>query len=218
MCMLSNRSGNSSTSNMWKKFQISTGLAEPEEQTWSEEISEMTSLSWHQRLIGFFMSLAMGITFIIIAMTFVPMIALFGKKFAFFFTCGNLFCVASTAFLVGPKRQMASMFESHRAQVAATYVAAMLLTMISALQWRSSILSIVFAAVQVAAVVWYGLSYIPFARRVVGFMWGYLSVIIKPVAAFLVSMWWSCCKCFLGRCLCPDAGGGGGGAAVPSAA
>merc|ERR1711916_53756 len=107
--------------------------------------------------------------FIVIALLFVPTIAVFGKKFAFFFTCGSFFCVASTAFLVGPAAQLKGMFEQHRQHAAAAYVGSLFLTMASALCWRSTVLSVAFAGVRVASVLWYALSYIPFARRVVGY-------------------------------------------------
>lgn len=189
---------------MWRKFQIQTGMAEAEEQSYAEEFSEMTSLSFQQRIIGFFMSLLMGITFVAIALSFVPVIALFPKKFAFFFTCGNFFCVASTAFLVGPAKQLRSMFDAHRAQAAGVFLGAMAMTVISALKWRSSILSIVFAVIQIVAVVWYGLSYIPYARRVVSWLWSYAGVVIKPILSFIVDILWKTCRCCCGRFICPN--------------
>jgi hypothetical protein len=186
------------------------------EQTLSEELSEMTSLTAKQRLGGFFLSLIMGITFIVIALGFVPTIALFGKKFAFFFTCGNFFCVASTAFIVGLAAQIRGMFEAHRSQAALAYVSTFLLTLISALYWRSSVLSIIFSVAQVASVLWYALSYIPFARRVVGYALTYAGYIVKPILSAAASI---CCTavrcCFGGGSSSWSGGGGGGGSWFP---
>jgi hypothetical protein len=177
------------------------------EQTFGEELSEMTSLTYQQRLGGFFLSLLMGITFIVIALGFVPTIALFGKKFAFFFTCGNFFCLASTAFIVGPAAQIKGMFEAHRSQAAVAYVTTFSLTLISALYWQSTVLSIAFAVAQVAAVLWYGLSYIPFARRVVWYAAGYAGMIIKPI----LSAVWAVLSTVLGYCCGGSSSSGGGG-------
>jgi hypothetical protein len=191
---------------MFRSLQASIGYpAEPpQEQTLSEELSEMSSLSAKHRLLGFLMAMVMGIAFIVIAMSFVPVIALFPKKFAFFFTCGNLFCVSSTMFLVGPAKQVRSMFEAHRSQAAATYVLTLFMTLVAALQWRSSVLSIVFACGQVAALLWYALSYIPFARRVIGYTWTYALMLLKPICSVLTDMTWRLLKCVCG---CSRGGG-----------
>jgi hypothetical protein len=147
-----------------------------------DDLSEMSSLTAKQRLTGFLLSLAMGVTFIAIALSFVPTIALFAKKFAFFFTCGNFFVVASTAFLVGPAAQIKGMFEGHRAQATAIFVGSGFMTMLSAVYWRSTVFSIAFACAQVVAVAWYALSYIPFGRYVVGnYIVPYASMILGPV-------------------------------------
>ena len=147
-----------------------------------DDLSEMSSLTAKQRLYGFGLSLAMGITFIVIALSFVPTIAIFGKKFAFFFTCGNFFCVASTAFLVGPAAQIKGMFEAHRAHAAAMFAGSLLLTLVAALYWRSAFFSIVFSVAQVGAVGWYALSYIPFGRYLVGnYLIPYGGMILGPI-------------------------------------
>ncbi len=164
------------------------------EQSMSEEWDEMTQLTLTQRLSGFFMALGMGIVFIIIAMSFVPALALFTKKFAFFYSCGSLFCVSSTAFLVGPQKQFKMMFDANRAQAAAGYAASLFMTLISAIYWRSTMLSFIFAGVQIVSVLWYSLSYIPFARQVVGTFAGYAWVILKPVLQILGSVLTSCLK------------------------
>jgi hypothetical protein len=151
-------------------------------------------LSFQQRITGFLLCLLMGVVFIMIAMSFVPMLALFPKKFAFFFTCGNAFSVSATSFLVGPASQLKSMFESHRAQAAAGYLMSTSLTLISALYWRSAVLSVVFAAAQIVSVVWYALSYVPFARRVVSYVWSWAAVVVKPVLSAIAKVVWTCCS------------------------
>ena len=184
---------------MWRNVQVKAGWAQaemPADTTMMDDFSDMTSLTAQQRLIGFFMSLAMGIVFIIISLTFVPILAIASKKFAFFFSCGNFFCVSSTAFLVGPAKQVKSMFEAHRSQAAAGYVGSMLMTLVSAIYWRSTSLSIFFAVTQMVTVVWYALSYIPFARRVVGYAFHYASYILKPI----LNIVWKVMSTFCGVC------------------
>jgi hypothetical protein len=169
-----------------------TNPTEIKEESLSEEWEEMSSLTMSQRLTGFFMSLGMGIVFIIIAISFVPTLALFPKKFAFFYSCGSFFAVISTSFLVGPRKQITMMFESHRAHAAAGYFISFFMTLVAAVSWSSTVLSIAFASCQVVAVLWYSLSFIPFARQVVGTFFSYFWVVAKPVLSFIGSMIASC--------------------------
>ena len=168
------------------------------EASYTDEFNEMSSLSPQQRLYGFLLAIAMGAVFIWISIGFVlsGTIALFAKKFAFFFTCGNAFIVCAPSFLVGPRRQLASMAEGHRQHAVGLYVGCTVLTLFSALYLRSSLLAVAFAVAQVGSVVWYGLSFIPFARQVLGYTYTYLAVLLRPLlsAAWLVvSQLAGCC-------------------------
>lgn len=190
----------------WKSFQSQTGLfvnpedpVELKEQSFADEFSEMTSLTRMQRIYGFFMALAMGVVFFVIAITFLPAVALFPMKFAFFFTCGNIFCMASTVFVVGVKKQCEMMMESHRFQAATAYVVSMFLTLATALHWKSSFFALVFAIVQLGAVLWYSLSFIPFARHTVGFIWSHLMVVVKPLISMCGTLLWKCMQCVCSR-------------------
>jgi hypothetical protein len=158
-----------------------TNATPPQEQSLAEELGEMTELSLHQRLIAFVLSIGMGIIFIAIAISLLPTIAIFGKKFAFFYTCGSLFCVGSTGFLVGFQRQMQVMTQSNRAQAAAVYFGCVLLTLVAALVWKSSLISLVAAGAQLVAVLWYALSFIPFARQVIGTVLSSMSFVLRPL-------------------------------------
>jgi hypothetical protein len=192
-------------SGAWNNFRSQTGLfVNPEdpvdvkEESMVDEFSEMTSLTRMQRIYGFFMALGMGVVFFVIAISFLPTIALFPKKFAFFFTCGNVFCVTSTVFLVGFRRQLESMMESHRFQAASAYMVSMFMTLAAALHWQSSVLALIFACIQLAAVLWYSLSYVPYARYTISFVWSYLLVVLKPLLSVTSSLLWKCMQCVCG--------------------
>ena len=181
-------SGGQAIQEYWKTFQNKTGLfrnpedpVELREASFADELSEMTSLTMTQRFGAFFLSFGMGLVFIIIALTLLPTIALFANKFAFFFTVGNVFCVGSTVFLVGVRKQMASMFEANRFQAASVYFGCLLMTLVSAVHWQSSVLAMMSCAAQLVALVWYALSYIPYARRVISTFGGYAMVVLGPV-------------------------------------
>ncbi|RNC48887.1 hypothetical protein TcCL_NonESM01162 [Trypanosoma cruzi] len=157
------------------------------------DLQEMSSLTYQQRFVGFFATLGMGLCFIVIATVFAPSVAVFPKKFAFFLTAGNLFCLGSTTFLVGIQQQIRSIFDAKRMEAAVMYAVSVILTLVSVLHWKSSVLAIVFAVAQVCCLLWYALSYVPFARRTIGIVWSYAWYIIWPVFCAVSQALRRCC-------------------------
>ncbi|KAI8565036.1 hypothetical protein RHMOL_Rhmol03G0229700 [Rhododendron molle] len=91
-------------------------------------------------------------------------------KFALLFTFGNMLAVGSTAFLIGPEQQMRMMLDPVRIFATAIYIGCVVLALICALWIHSKILTLIAIICEICALVWYSLSYIPFARRVVSDM------------------------------------------------
>lgn len=168
----------------------------PPEQGFMEGMDEMSQLTYQQRLAGFGLTLGMGLLFIFLALLMTPMIVVTSKKFAYFMTVGGLFCVCSTMFLVGCAQQMRVMFQESRFQAACIYVGSAILTLLSALWLKSSILCIVFACAQVAAILWYALSFVPYARHVVSLLSSYIIAILGPVGRVIGSALGSCVSAF----------------------
>ncbi|XP_031274906.1 vesicle transport protein SFT2B isoform X2 [Pistacia vera] len=88
-------------------------------------------------------------------------------KFAILFTFGNVLAVGSTAFLIGPEQQLNMMFDSTRLYATAAYLGFVVIALISALWIHNKILTILAIICEICALIWYSLSYIPFARRMV---------------------------------------------------
>ena len=103
-----------------------------------------------------------------LSVMFIPMIAIAPAKFAVLFTLGNLLALGSTFFLLGPCRQLRNMMKPHRLIASIVYVAAMIFTLVAALKLHSWPLTLVSIIVQMCALFWYCLSYIPFGRRIIG--------------------------------------------------
>ncbi|XP_072305127.1 vesicle transport protein SFT2B-like [Eucyclogobius newberryi] len=89
--------------------------------------------------------------------------------FAMLYSVGNICCLLSITFLIGPKNQIMTMCAKERA--VATIVLLVRgggfctgLTLMAALQWQNSVLALVFCILQLLAFLWYTLSYVPFAR------------------------------------------------------
>ena len=131
------------------KIKEGVGLQEEQPQGVWDEVGEQFSMTWKQRIGSFAAFMVMSTVCYAMAIFFMPWIVIAPKKFAFFFTCANLFGIASTGFLMGFSRQLRSMAEHNRQYVSAVYIFSMVLTLMAAMQWRSQVLTIVFSAVQV---------------------------------------------------------------------
>jgi hypothetical protein len=89
--------------------------------------------------------------------------------FAVTYSVGNIMALLSSMFLCGPERQMQLMMDEKRKLTALVYVSCIGITLILIFLPLSQtlLLFLIFLTVlvQIAAAVWYNLSYIPFGRR-----------------------------------------------------
>ena len=94
------------------------------------------------------------------------------STFGVLYTLGNLLSLLSTGFLVGPMRQVRNMF--HRKRITATflYLGALAATLGVAFGTGSTIGTLVMVLLQFLALIWYTISYVPFAREMVKNMFG----------------------------------------------
>ncbi|XP_061952740.1 uncharacterized protein LOC133675401 isoform X2 [Populus nigra] len=149
---------------MWKLNQFIPGDDGEREESFLEEESDgIFSLSPTQRMYAFAASLAAGLILMFLSLI------VFAKpiKFALLFTFGNVLAVGSTAFLIGPGRQLGMMFDPVRIYATVIYIGCVVLALIFALLIHSKILTVFAIISEICALIWYGLSYIPFARRMV---------------------------------------------------
>ncbi|KAH9677174.1 Vesicle transport protein [Citrus sinensis] len=130
---------------MWKLKQLVAGDEEREESFLEDESDGICSLSYTQSIIVFVRPI----------------------KFAILFTFGNLLAVGSTAFVIGPAQQINMMFDSARIYATTVYLVCVVIALICALLIHSKILTILAIICEICALLWYSLSYIPFARRMI---------------------------------------------------
>mmetsp|Transcript_41072 Transcript_41072/g.89749 ORF Transcript_41072/g.89749 Transcript_41072/m.89749 type:complete len:146 (-) Transcript_41072:83-520(-) len=102
---------------------------------------------------------------------FLPMIVFAPQKFALLFTLGSLCFMASFSILRGHIAFFRHLISRSRILFSTTYVLSMLGTLWASLVYRSYVLTVVFSSVQVTALVWFLVSYIPGGRRALGFAW-----------------------------------------------
>ncbi|CAI9108816.1 OLC1v1008510C1 [Oldenlandia corymbosa var. corymbosa] len=142
-------------------------LAEPDDSSSSfafvDDFNRNCTLSTKQRLYGFIICLVSGIT-----CTLLSMLVFFNPiKFGITFSLGNLLALGSTAFLIGPKRQMTMMVDPVRIYATAIYLASIIISLFAALYVRNKLLTFLAISLEFGALIWYSLSYIPFARSMV---------------------------------------------------
>lgn len=88
-------------------------------------------------------------------------------KFGITFTFGNLLALGSTAFLIGPKRQIDMMLDPVRIYATSIFIASMIIALFCAFYVHNKLLTLLAIILEFGALIWYSLSYIPFARSAV---------------------------------------------------
>jgi hypothetical protein len=106
-------------------------IEKEEEQSITEGMFELTKT---QKIIGFTISLILGIFSLFLSTLFIPTILLTSRKFAFLYTIGNFLLVFSTTFIIGPKQQLKTMFDRNRIIPTLLYLTSTLLTLLFAIQ------------------------------------------------------------------------------------
>jgi len=124
-------------------------------------------LSWKQRAYGFGACLAVGVL-----LDFIAWVELMKKntaEFAVIYTIGNLVVLVGSLFFAGPRKQCQNMFAKKRRLATVVYFTMMLATLLVAV--LSGVppgarlpLVVLCMVLQVLAMIWYSLSYIPFGR------------------------------------------------------
>ncbi|CAG0917401.1 unnamed protein product [Notodromas monacha] len=139
-----------------------------EERGLTAEIMDGMSWSWSTRVKGFIACFALGWVFTFLG-TFCLWLPLHNSlvAFAVFFTFGNIVSVFSTFFLMGPMKQLKKMAEETRIIATAVMVLSVLLTLLAAFHWKKRALCLLFVIMQFCAMLWYSLSFIPYARNAV---------------------------------------------------
>mmetsp|Transcript_9943 Transcript_9943/g.12254 ORF Transcript_9943/g.12254 Transcript_9943/m.12254 type:complete len:190 (-) Transcript_9943:1242-1811(-) len=130
--------------------------------TFMEQVNETFQLSYTTRIVVFAVTLLLGLCCCFIAATFVYM----PRTFAKWYTLGSILLIASSMFLMGPWKQMKTMFHRSRALASIIYIFSIIGTLYAALHLQRLGLTIVMIVVQVLAMLWYGLSFIPFAQEI----------------------------------------------------
>eukprot|EP00871_Galdieria_phlegrea_P000001 jgi/Galph1/1000/GphlegSOOS_G5852.1 len=132
---------------------------------WASELS----LTRSQRLVGFLLCFVAGAFMLFFSILILPTAAIRPAKFALSFTFGNLLAIFSTAFLVGPYRQLQYMFKPVRLVATCVYLTSLFMAIFFSVtkgkfRYPLVMLSVV---IEIGALLWYSASYIPFGQRII---------------------------------------------------
>jgi general stress protein CsbA len=81
--------------------------------------------------------------------------------------CGNITALIGTGFLLGPKTQCKRMWDPTRRFSAAFYLTMLIVVFAVAVSGQNVGIVLVMLMIEICAATWYGLSYVPFGRKIV---------------------------------------------------
>jgi hypothetical protein len=127
-----------------------------------ESCACLPSLSKKQRILGFMTFLVLGVSCFTLAAAYIPVLILYTRKFALLFSLGSCFTLGSFSFLWGPVNHVKHLFGSkERLPFTTVYLVTLFGTLYFAMGLQSTVLTVMAAGVQVVALLWFVLSYVP---------------------------------------------------------
>ncbi|XP_005443166.2 vesicle transport protein SFT2A-like isoform X2 [Falco biarmicus] len=149
---------------MEKLRRVLTGQ-DDEEQGLTAQVLDASTLSFGTRIRWFAICFVAGVVCSILGASLWFLKGI--KLCAVFYTLGNIAALASTCFLMGPVKQLKAMFEPKRLIATILVLLFLVLTLCAVFWWNKKGLALLFCILQMLAMTWYSLSYIPFARDAV---------------------------------------------------
>ena len=123
------------------------------------------SMTYKQRVYGFAICLGLGILVALLSCIFVWTLNF--VAFGVMYTVGNLLSIGSSMFLCGPIKQFKNMVKPVRLVSTIVYFLMMALTLFSAFYLKIGLLVLLCVFLQFLALVWYTISYIPYAQNAI---------------------------------------------------
>ncbi|CAF3790775.1 unnamed protein product [Rotaria sp. Silwood1] len=125
----------------------------------------LPALSRKQRILGFMVCLVMGIFCLFLSSLFIPVIVIKARKFALLFSFGSLFFLSSFSMLWGPTNHLKHLTNVDRLPFSISYLVTLICTIYYSVLVKSYFFTIIFALLQIGALIWYVVSYIPGGAR-----------------------------------------------------
>eukprot|EP00798_Chlamydomonas_sp_ICE-L_P026001 gene26001-11692_t len=150
---------------MGQEHKVDRAAGDEESQGMISQIDNAITLTWKQRLIGFGVCMGIGIFFTLLSLPMLWFLKI--TSFAVLYSLGSIMSISSimpmssTCFLMGPINQVKKMMEQQRIFATLTYFTAIILTLVLAFTTGNPILVLLMLIVQIVALFWYCLTWIP---------------------------------------------------------
>lgn len=141
------------------------GGAPVTEENTDESEQLFKGLSRSQRIQGYLLCLALS--FFAMLMGWIAVSLGWYWKYTVLSALGSLMSIAGTTILMGPSAQLRYMFDETRIGASVAYLSTLFLSLFIGLATRSFFLCFLCGILQCAALTWYSLSYVPYAREAV---------------------------------------------------
>lgn len=125
------------------------------------EVDNVFSLSYKQRIIGLIACIIFGA--VLAGLGYVCAMTHHYKGFIILYSLANLTLLVATCFIMGPINQIKFMARPTRIITSVVFVGSIILTITFAWK-RKYVAAIVFMLIQIIAFIWYCLSYFPYVR------------------------------------------------------
>mmetsp|Transcript_1422 Transcript_1422/g.2028 ORF Transcript_1422/g.2028 Transcript_1422/m.2028 type:complete len:211 (-) Transcript_1422:202-834(-) len=161
------------------------------------QVDAFFEMSYMQRMAGFIMTLIAGLVMMGLASMYLPMVLIgMPQKFAFTYAISNLLLLTSSCFMVGPKKQIENMMQSHRAFAAVGWLTSTLGLLYVVWRMRFFVYVATALSVQIICLLYYVGTYLPWGNT-------WITYIIKTWASMTMKICKGIC------CFCFNRGGGG---------
>lgn len=163
--------GNSGTSNNFRSkllklnpFKFNSVYLEDEDNYVTSEPGYFELSRWDRMLI-FGLTFAGSVCCYLICIFLFPVLSLKPRKFALLWSLGSIFFLVSFGVLQGFQAYVLHLLLSTRIIFTVTFITSIIMTLISSLSLKSTILSIIFAVLQLISAIWYTVSYFPMGQQ-----------------------------------------------------
>mmetsp|Transcript_37771 Transcript_37771/g.36216 ORF Transcript_37771/g.36216 Transcript_37771/m.36216 type:complete len:116 (+) Transcript_37771:284-631(+) len=96
-----------------------------------------------------------GCLFLLLSLTFLPLIIVSPAKFNLFFSLGSIFIQLSLAFFYGPRTYLQMLFKKENLIISLLYIASVLLAFYSSLIWGNYLSSLLILVIQVVTLAYF---------------------------------------------------------------
>jgi hypothetical protein len=147
------------------------------------------TISRSDRFKGFVVMLVLSGFFFSLGAAFLPVVLIFPAKFAISFSLGSLFFMTAFALMQGPWEWAKVVCSLERLPFTVSYFGSILGTLYACMIMKSYLLVVAFSCLQLTALAWYGMTYIPGGRNGLR----YLGMVVR---SFLSTAFKTCTMCF----------------------